>query len=441
MLNDTIAAISTALNNQAISIVRLSGDEAIEIANKIFDRDLNHIQGNTIIYGHIMEDGHKLDEVMVSIFRAPKSYTMEDLVEINCHGGVYITRRILSLCLANGARMALNGEFTKRAYLNGRIDLAKAESINDMINANSEVQIKSAMKGIDGSISRLIEPLCDDIMNMIGMIEVNIDYPEYDDVEIITNEKLLPKLHEWISISDEMIDKAQRFRVIKEGLKTAIVGKPNVGKSSLLNALLNKDKAIVTDIAGTTRDLVEDDVRLDNITLHLIDTAGIRESDDVVEKIGIERSLKAIKEAELVILVIDASKDMDEEDKELLELTKDKDRIIVYNKTDMNDDVKGIKVSALNGDISELKNYLNERYDKDQSLIDEDILNNERQIALMIKANKGLKDMLKEVDYGYELDLVSSDLYTVYHDLSEIIGKSYEDDLIDHLFRNFCLGK
>lgn len=441
MLNDTIAAISTALNNQAISIVRLSGDEAIEIANKIFDRDLNHIQGNTIIYGHIMEDGHKLDEVMVSIFRAPKSYTMEDLVEINCHGGVYITRRILSLCLANGARMALNGEFTKRAYLNGRIDLAKAESINDMINANSEVQIKSAMKGIDGSISRLIEPLCDDIMNMIGMIEVNIDYPEYDDVEIITNEKLLPKLREWISISDEMIDKAQRFRVIKEGLKTAIVGKPNVGKSSLLNALLNKDKAIVTDIAGTTRDLVEDDVRLDNITLHLIDTAGIRESDDVVEKIGIERSLKAIEEAELVILVIDASKDMDEEDKELLELTKDKDRIIVYNKTDMNDDVKGIKVSALNGDISELKNYLNERYDKDQSLIDEDILNNERQIALMIKANKGLKDMLKEVDYGYELDLVSSDLYTVYHDLSEIIGKSYEDDLIDHLFRNFCLGK
>ena len=441
MLNDTIAAISTALNNQAISIVRLSGDEAIEIANKIFDRDLNHIQGNTIIYGHIMEDGHKLDEVMVSIFRAPKSYTMEDLVEINCHGGVYITRRILSLCLANGARMALNGEFTKRAYLNGRIDLAKAESINDMINANSEVQIKSAMKGIDGSISRLIEPLCDDIMNMIGMIEVNIDYPEYDDVEIITNEKLLPKLHEWISISDEMIDKAQRFRVIKEGLKTAIVGKPNVGKSSLLNALLNKDKAIVTDIAGTTRDLVEDDVRLDNITLHLIDTAGIRESDDVVEKIGIERSLKAIEEAELVILVIDASKDMDEEDKELLELTKDKDRIIVYNKTDMNDDVKGIKVSALNGDISELKNYLNERYDKDQSLIDEDILNNERQIALMIKANKGLKDMLKEVDYGYELDLVSYDLYTVYHDLSEIIGKSYEDDLIDHLFRNFCLGK
>ena len=441
MLNDTIAAISTALNNQAISIVRLSGDEAIEIANKIFDRDLNHIQGNTIIYGHIMEDGHKLDEVMVSIFRAPKSYTMEDLVEINCHGGVYITRRILSLCLANGARMALNGEFTKRAYLNGRIDLAKAESINDMVNANSEVQIKSAMKGIDGSISRLIEPLCDDIMNMIGMIEVNIDYPEYDDVEIITNEKLLPKLHEWISISDEMIDKAQRFRVIKEGLKTAIVGKPNVGKSSLLNALLNKDKAIVTDIAGTTRDLVEDDVRLDNITLHLIDTAGIRESDDVVEKIGIERSLKAIEEAELVILVIDASKDMDEEDKELLELTKDKDRIIVYNKTDMNDDVKGIKVSALNGDISELKNYLNERYDKDQSLIDEDILNNERQIALMIKANKGLKDMLKEVDYGYELDLVSSDLYTVYHDLSEIIGKSYEDDLIDHLFRNFCLGK
>lgn len=441
MLTDTIVAISTALNNQAISIVRMSGDEAINIANEIFSKDLNKVNGNEIVYGHIVDNDEYVDEVMVAIFRAPKSYTLEDIVEINCHGGVYITRKILALCLAHGARMAMSGEFTKRAYLNGRIDLAKAESINDMINANSEVQVKSAMKGIDGSISRLIDPLLDDIMQMIGMIEVNIDYPEYDDVEIITNDKLIPKLEYWLAKTEEMIDKAERFRLIKDGLKVAIVGKPNVGKSSLLNALLKKDKAIVTDVAGTTRDLIEDSVKLENITLHLIDTAGIRESDDIVEKIGIERSIKAIDEAELVILVIDASKQLDEEDEELLNMTKDKDRIIVYNKNDLVSNKEGINISALNGDIKELVDYLNNKYENDQTLIDEDILNNERQIALMKKAHDSMNEMLKEARYGVELDLLSSDLYDAYHDLSEIVGKSYDDDLIDHLFKNFCLGK
>lgn len=441
MLTDTIVAISTALNNQAISIVRMSGDEAINIANEIFSKDLNKVNGNEIVYGHIVDNDEYVDEVMVAIFRAPKSYTLEDIVEINCHGGVYITRKILALCLAHGARMAMSGEFTKRAYLNGRIDLAKAESINDMINANSEVQVKSAMKGIDGSISRLIDPLLDDIMQMIGMIEVNIDYPEYDDVEIITNDKLIPKLEYWLAKTEEMIDKAERFRLIKDGLKVAIVGKPNVGKSSLLNALLKKDKAIVTDVAGTTRDLIEDSVKLENITLHLIDTAGIRESEDIVEKIGIERSIKAIDEAELVILVIDASKQLDEEDEELLNMTKDKDRIIVYNKNDLVSNKEGINISALNGDIKELVDYLNNKYENDQTLIDEDILNNERQIALMKKAHDSMNEMLKEARYGVELDLLSSDLYDAYHDLSEIVGKSYDDDLIDHLFKNFCLGK
>lgn len=441
MLTDTIVAISTALNNQAISIVRMSGDEAINIANEIFSKDLNKVNGNEIVYGHIVDNDEYVDEVMVAIFRAPKSYTLEDIVEINCHGGVYITRKILALCLAHGARMAMSGEFTKRAYLNGRIDLAKAESINDMINANSEVQVKSAMKGIDGSISRLIDPLLDDIMQMIGMIEVNIDYPEYDDVEIITNDKLIPKLEYWLAKTEEMIDKAERFRLIKDGLKVAIVGKPNVGKSSLLNALLKKDKAIVTDVAGTTRDLIEDSVKLENITLHLIDTAGIRESDDIVEKIGIERSIKAIDEAELVILVIDTSKQLDEEDEELLNMTKDKDRIIVYNKNDLVSNKEGINISALNGDIKELVDYLNNKYENDQTLIDEDILNNERQIALMKKAHDSMNEMLKEARYGVELDLLSSDLYDAYHDLSEIVGKSYDDDLIDHLFKNFCLGK
>ena len=273
------------------------------------------------------------------------------------------------------------------------------------------------------------------------MIEVNIDYPEYDDVEIITNDKLIPKLEYWLAKTEEMIDKAERFRLIKDGLKVAIVGKPNVGKSSLLNALLKKDKAIVTDVAGTTRDLIEDSVKLENITLHLIDTAGIRESDDIVEKIGIERSIKAIDEAELVILVIDTSKQLDEEDEELLNMTKDKDRIIVYNKNDLVSNKEGINISALNGDIKELVDYLNNKYENDQTLIDEDILNNERQIALMKKAHDSMNEMLKEARYGVELDLLSSDLYDAYHDLSEIVGKSYDDDLIDHLFKNFCLGK
>ena len=441
MLNDTICAISTALNNGAIAIVRLSGDEAIDVADKICDKDLHKVKSHSIIYAHVIENGANIDEVMISVFKAPKTYTKEDIVEINTHGGAYIARKVLNLCLANGARLAMSGEFTKRAYLNGRIDLSEAESINDMIKAKSEVQIKSAMKGIDGSIARLIDPLCNEIMDMIGMIEVNIDYPEYDDVTIITNEHLLPMVDKWLKQADEMIKKAERFRIIKDGIKTAIIGKPNVGKSSLLNALLKKDKAIVTDIAGTTRDLIEDSVELENITLHLIDTAGIRESEDTVEKIGIERSLKALKEAELILFVIDASHPLDAEDKRLIELVKDKDVIYIYNKTDIDCLYEGIKISAQNGDIKELVDHLNSRYDKDQSLIDEDILNNERQIALMKSAYNTLKEIKKAVFDGVELDIISSSLYEAYHDLSEIVGKAYDDDLIDHLFKNFCLGK
>ncbi len=440
-MNDTICAISTALNNGAIAIVRLSGDEAIDIADKICDKDLHKVKSHSIIYAHIIENEANIDEVMISIFKAPKTYTKEDIVEINTHGGAYIARKVLNLCLANGARLAMSGEFTKRAYLNGRIDLSEAESINDMIKAKSEVQIKSAMKGIDGSIARLIDPLCNEIMDMIGMIEVNIDYPEYDDVTIITNEHLLPMVEKWLKQADEMIKKAERFRIIKDGIKTAIIGKPNVGKSSLLNALLKKDKAIVTDIAGTTRDLIEDSVELENITLHLIDTAGIRESEDTVEKIGIERSLKALKEAELILFVIDASHPLDDEDKRLIELVKDKDVIYIYNKTDIDCLYEGIKISAQNGDIKELVDHLNSRYDKDQSLIDEDILNNERQVALMKSAYNTLKEIKKAVFDGVELDIISSSLYEAYHDLSEIVGKAYDDDLIDHLFKNFCLGK
>ena len=301
MLNDTICAISTSLKDGAISIVRLSGDDTFKIIQKI--SDIKKIEGNKIKYGHIFDNEEMIDEVLISFFVGPKSFTREDMAEINCHGGVYVTRLILNLLLANGARLAEPGEFTKRAYLNGRIDLSEAESTNDLINATNHLQAKSAIKGINGSIERLLSPLMEEIKTVIAQIEVNIDYPEYEDVLEMTNELVKPHINKWIKEMKDMINKADRFRVVKDGIKTVIVGKPNVGKSSLLNALLEKEKAIVTDIAGTTRDLVEGVVKLDNITLNLIDTAGIRDSEDIIEQIGIEKSKEALKDALEQLLV------------------------------------------------------------------------------------------------------------------------------------------
>lgn len=436
MLNDTIVAISTALNAGAISIVRMSGEDSFEIVKKI--SDIKEIEANTIKYAHIYENNELLDEVLISIFKGPKSYTREDMVEINCHGGVYVTRQILNLLLSKGCRLALAGEFSKRAYLNGRIDLSEAESINDLINATTKLQAKSAIKGIDGSIEKLLNPIMEEMKDIISSIEVNIDYPEYDDVKIMTHENILPHINKWIIDMKEMIDKAERFRNIKNGIKTVIIGKPNVGKSSLLNALLEKDKAIVTDIAGTTRDLVEGSVNLKNVTLNLIDTAGIRDSEDKIERIGIEKSKEALKEAELVIVVIDAT-NIDKEDEELLDLTKDKKRIVVYNKSDLNK--KGdISISAKNNDIVSLIDKIEEMYKDDLTLVDEDILNNERQISLMKKALYELEEMNKNIDET-SLDVIMLNLEESYHDLCEILGKEYQEDLIDHMFRNFCLGK
>ena len=436
MLNDTICAISTSLKEAAISIIRLSGDEAFDIVKKL--TDIKEIKPNTIVYTHIYENDEVLDEILISFFKGPKSYTREDMVEINSHGGVYVTRKILNLLLSEGARLAEPGEFTKRAYLNGRIDLSKAESINDLIKATNEIQSKSAIKGLSGSIERLLTPIMSEIKDVISMIEVNIDYPEYDDVTVMTNEKIKPYLEKWIKDSKEMINKAERFRVVKDGLDTVIVGKPNVGKSSLLNALLEQDKAIVTDVAGTTRDLVEGKVNLKNISLNLIDTAGIRESDDKVEKIGIEKSKEALENAELVILVLDSS-NIDEEDNKLINLTNDKNRIVVYNKSDLNQ-TGDIKISAKNNDIHELVDYLNNKYEDDVTLVNEDVLNNERQISLMKKALKEFEDMLAKLD-NQELDVIEINLEEAFHYLCEILGREYKEDLIDHMFKNFCLGK
>ena len=382
MLSDTICAISTALKDGAISIVRMSGDDSFSIIKKI--SDIKNIKPNTIVYGHIFNDKEIVDEVLVSFFEKGKSYTKEDMVEINCHGGAYVTRLILNILLENGCRIAEPGEFTKRAYLNGRIDLSEADSINDLIKAQSSIQAKSAIKGINGSVERLLLPIMDDIKNVIAMIEVNIDYPEYEDEKQMSNDVVKPYVEKWIEQCSSMIDKAERFRVVKDGLDTVIIGKPNVGKSSLVNALLEKDKAIVTDIAGTTRDLVEGKVNLKNISLNLIDTAGIRESSDTIEKIGIEKSKQALQDAELVILVIDAN-DINDEDKKLMDMIKDRNHIIVYNKSDLKKG-DGINISAKNNDIAELVDYLNNKYENDYKLVDEDVLNNERQISLMKKA-------------------------------------------------------
>lgn len=436
MLNDTICAIATSLKEAAISIIKVSGPEAFELIGKI--SDIKKMEANTIVYGHIFEDGEIIDEVLVSFFKGPKSFTGEDVVEINCHGGVYLTRRIFNLLISKGVRIAENGEFTKRAYLNGRIDLTEAESVNDLISARNKIQAKSAIKGLNGSIEKLLSPLMKEMADVISLIEVNIDYPEYYDEKQMSAYEVKPYVEAWINSCKEMIDKAERFKVVKDGLDTVIIGKPNVGKSSLLNALIGEDKAIVTDIEGTTRDLVEGKVNLENISLNLIDTAGIRESKDIVENIGIDKSKKALEKADLVLLVLDAS-NIDDKDEELLKLTEVKNRIIVYNKSDLKK-IDGISICAKDNDISELTTYLNKLYEKDVKLVDEDILNNERQIALMKQALNELEMMKEDLEFT-NLDVLELNLESAYHYLALILGKEYREDLIDHMFRNFCLGK
>ena len=441
MMNDTIAAIATANATGAVSIIRISGEEAILIASELINKDLSKKEGYTITFGTVQEDNEVVDEVLVSIFRAPKSYTGEDVVEIGCHGGLFITRKILSLCLGKGARLARRGEFTERAFLNGKMDLSQAEGVNDLINATDEVNAKSAMHSLKGSVSKILKPLEEDLTQIISNIEVNIDYPEYDDVHQLTEDEILPKAKTWLKDIQKLIDEAKKAVNIREGIDTVILGRPNVGKSSLLNALLEEDKAIVTDIAGTTRDIVEGTVRLDGITLNLIDTAGIHESNDIVEKIGIYKSLQALEKAELVIVVIDGSEALTDEDHKLLEMTKNKNRIVVYNKNDKAIQHDGISISAINGDVEALTNAIKEKYEKELYLASSDTLNNERQIGLAIQAEQSMKNAIRTLEDGMELDLVTIDLENAWTSLKEITGKAGKEDLLDEIFSRFCLGK
>ena len=442
MFEKTIAAISTALQDGAISIIRLSGDQALEITQKIFDRNILDVKSHTIHYGFIVDEDNKpVDEVLVSVFRAPKTYTCEDVVEINCHGGTFITKKILSLVLSNGATLAKPGEFTQRAFYHGRIDLSQAEAVQDMIDASNNTAASMAIQGIKGSVKKLLQPLIDDLMDIIAQIEVNIDYPEYEDVEQLTTNDLLPKTKEWLVKIDKILDRVQTGQMVKKGIDTIIVGKPNVGKSSLLNALLEEDKAIVTDIAGTTRDLVEGQIQIGNVQLNLIDTAGIRESDDKIEQIGIEKSQEKLKQAKLVLLIFDGSKPLDQEDQDLLELTKDKIRLIVYNKQDKVSDKKdGIWISAQNKEIQPLIDALQELY-QDNLLKEEPLLSNERQIGLLNQAKEDMQRAYEAMNDFIEPDLIEIDIQAAHDHLKEILGEVHREDLLDTLFSKFCLGK
>ena len=442
MFENTIAAISTSLQDGAISIIRLSGDKAIEITQKIFDRNIINAKSHTIHYGFIIDaDKNPVDEVLISIFRAPKTYTREDIVEINCHGGTFITRKILSMVLSAGADLAKPGEFTQRAFYHGRIDLSQAEAVQDMIEASNNTAASMAIHGIKGSVKKLLQPLIDDLMDIIAQIEVNIDYPEYEDVEQLTTNDLLPNTSDWLDKIDHILARVQTGQMLKKGIDTIIVGKPNVGKSSLLNALLEEDKAIVTDIAGTTRDLVEGQIHIGSVQLNLIDTAGIRESNDKIEQIGIEKSQEKLKDAKLVLLVFDGSKELDEEDKQLLELTKDKMRLIIYNKLDKTSpDKDGIWISAANKEIQPLIDALENLYHED--LLKEDpLLSNERQIGLLNQAKEDMLRAKEAMDMMVEPDLIEIDIQAAHDHLKEILGEVHREDLLDTLFSKFCLGK
>ena len=447
---DTIASISTALANGAISIVRLSGVDAISIVNSCFKgKDLTKVKSHTITYGHIYDNDEVVDEVLVSVFKAPKTFTREDVVEINCHGGIYVTNKILEIVLEKGARLAEAGEFTKRAYLNGRIDLTQAESVMDIIEAKTKTSLKMANYGLSGATKKLISSFKEDILKCILEIEVNIDYPEYEDEVQVTTDVLKPNVDSLIDRMKVIIDKAEQASIIKKGLNTAIIGKPNVGKSSLLNALLKEDKAIVTNIAGTTRDIVEGDINVGGILLHLIDTAGIRDAIDEVEQIGVEKTKKVLDEAELVILVFDYSEKLNRVDIELLEKTANKTRIIIVNKNDLN---QAIDLSLLNDYLlisSFNENDVNKVVDKIKDIcaisditdIDASYIGNSRQMALLRKSYNSLLEVKKAIERSELVDLINIDLTNAYNYLLEILGETSSADLVDEMFARFCLGK
>lgn len=454
----TIASISTAPGIGGIGIIRMSGEKSFEVLDKIFvaknKQNIDEIKGYTIKYGNIVENGNIIDEVLVSYFKAPRSYTTENMCEINSHGGTVIVRKILELCLKNGAELAEPGEFTKRAFLNGRIDLAQAESVIDVINAKSDKEAKSGIKQLEGFLSKEIKEIKQEIMDVLVNIEVTIDYPEYDTPEV-QQEELSGMLQ---SVGQRLIKLEKSFdngKIIKEGIKTAIIGKPNAGKSSLLNAILKEDRAIVTDIAGTTRDTIEEFVTINGIPLKLIDTAGIREASDKVEKIGVEKSIKLAEEADLVIAIFDSSKELTEEDNEILKLIENKKSIILLNKNDLNSVISEndenlkkaskniLKISALNKTgIDELYEKISELFNLNEINLDNDILiTNVRHKNIISKSLENVKKANEALKMNMPIDIITIYIKEILEDLGEITGEVVTEDIINEIFSKFCLGK
>ena len=447
-MNDTICAISTTLGVGAISIIRVSGKDAIEKVNNITNIDLTKKQSHTINYAYIKNNNEIIDEVLISVMKAPKTFTTEDTIEINCHGGIATTEKVLELLLNQGIRLAEPGEFTKRAFLNGRIDLTQSQSVQDLINTKSDKARALAINNLKGTTSNKISSLRERLVKIITNIEVNIDYPEYQDIEEMTIEKIKNEIDNIESELESIIKNSENSKIITNGINVAIIGKPNVGKSSILNKLIEEEKAIVTNIPGTTRDVVEASFNLNGITLNLIDTAGIRETDDIVEKIGVEKSKKALDKADLVLLILNNNEKLTEEDKKLLEISKDKQRIIVVNKTDLEkkldlneENIVYTNTVEENG-IESLLNKISEMYKLEQlETNDYYYVSNIQQLNKIKQTRRNIKDIKRGLEESIPIDMLEIDLREIWQTLGEVIGETYTEELLDNLFKNFCVGK
>ncbi|EGQ0315872.1 tRNA uridine-5-carboxymethylaminomethyl(34) synthesis GTPase MnmE [Staphylococcus pseudintermedius] len=456
---DTITSISTPMGEGAIGIVRLSGHDAVEIADKLYKGKhlLKDVPTHTINYGHIIdpETEEVVEEVMVSVLRAPRTFTREDIVEINCHGGILTINRVLELTMTYGARMAEPGEYTKRAFLNGRIDLSQAEAVMDFIRSKTDRASKVAMNQIEGRLSDLIKRQRQSILEILAQVEVNIDYPEYDDVEDATTEFLLERSQEIKQEIQKLLDTGVQGKIMREGLSTVIVGKPNVGKSSMLNNLIQDNKAIVTEVAGTTRDVLEEYVNVRGVPLRLVDTAGIRETEDIVERIGVERSRKALSEADLILFVLNYNEPLTEDDRKLYEVIKNEDAIVIINKTDLEQRLDLAEVETMVGDMPIIQTSMLQQQGIDELEIqisdlffggevqsqDMTYVSNSRHISLLKQAKNAIQDAIDAAEMGVPMDMVQIDLTRTWEILGEIIGESASEELIDQLFSQFCLGK
>jgi len=440
---ETIVALATPPLKSALAIIRLSGDDCFNVVSHFFSLSLNDVQKKTLFYGSVKDGDEKIDDVILAAYKGPKSFTGEDSVEITCHGSMLIANQIISLSLKYGARLATHGEFSSRAFLHNKIDLIQAESINDVINATTKEAKKLSLLSLDGEVSKLIFPIKEKIADILSLIEVNIDFPEYEDIEVANKEKVVLTVDQIVNSLDKLISDGLKAKVIKDGVKVAIVGKPNVGKSSLLNALIGEEKAIVTDIAGTTRDIVEGDINLKGVVLHLLDTAGIRQVNDKIESIGVEKARKTITQAELIIVVLDASEELSSEDQEILKITENTNRIIVYNKSDkkINKESHGLLISALKKDITPLVDEIYHSLGLDEQSFMQPALNNARQLGLLERTKESLLKAKQDAIFDLPIDLVSISLKDAYEAILEILGEANQIDISKEIFARFCVGK